>query len=240
VHYQPLIRFDDGSLAGAEALVRWLHPVRGLVAPADFIPLAEETGSIDEIGAWVLGEACRQVAAWDAAGIHVPRVSVNLSVHQVNHVDLVPLVASVLDETGIGATRLELEVTESMVMRDVERSSAVLRDLCALGITVALDDFGTGHSSLAKLTELPLHRLKIDRSFIRDVGFHQTGEAIINATVVLARSLGLVTIAEGVETAEQADFLRGAGCDIAQGYLFGRPVPAAEFAAQFSVGVDAA
>jgi len=233
VQYQPQVHFGDGSLAGAEALVRWNHPSRGVISPADFIPLAEDTGSIDEIGAWVLREACRQVAAWDATGLHLPRVSVNLSAHQLDHVDLASLVADALAAAGLEAIRLELEVTETMVMGDVVQSSAVLRDLCALGVAVALDDFGTGHSSLAKLSDLPLHRLKIDRSFVNELGVERSAEAIVRATVVLARSLGLESVAEGVETEAQAEFLRTTGCEIAQGYLYGRPLSPDAFLARF-------
>ena len=233
VHYQPQMRLDDGSLAGAEALVRWQHPERGLIAPGMFIPLAEEIGVIDEIGAWVMREACHQVAAWDAAGLHLPRVAVNLSAHQLGDAALAGRVSAALDAAAIAPERLELEVTESMVMRHVERSSATLADVTALGVDVAMDDFGTGHSSLAQLKHLPLRRLKIDISFIRDIGVNPTGEAIIRATVVLAKSLDLETVAEGIEHEDQARFLRGVGCDIAQGFFFGRPVPAAEFMASF-------
>jgi diguanylate cyclase (GGDEF)-like protein/PAS domain S-box-containing protein len=233
VHYQPQLRLDDGSLVGAEALVRWQHPGRGLISPGVFIPLAEDIGVIDEIGLWVMNEACHQVAAWDAAGLHLQRMAVNLSAHQLGDADLAGLVSAALDAANIAPERLELEVTESMVMLHVERSAATLAAVTALGVAVAMDDFGTGHSSLAQLKHLPLRRLKIDISFIRDIGVNATGEAIIRATVVLAKSLDLETVGEGIEHEDQARFLRRVGCDIAQGFFFGRPVPAAEFLATF-------
>jgi EAL domain-containing protein (putative c-di-GMP-specific phosphodiesterase class I) len=229
VHYQPQVRLADGCLAGAEALVRWQHPVRGLIAPDLFIPLAEEIGAIDQIGAWVLGEACRQVAAWDAAGLRLPRIAVNVSAHQVDHGDLVGLVSRALAVSGIAAERLELEVTESMVMRRLERSSALLQALREIGVSMSIDDFGTGHSSLAQLKRLQVRQLKIDMSFVRDIGVDPTGEAIIRATIGLAKGLGVETVAEGIELAHQGEFLRAAGCDLAQGYLYGHPVPASDF-----------
>ena len=229
VHYQPQFDFRDGSLAGAEALVRWQHPDRGLMPPGVFIPMAEDLGIIGEIGSWVLSEACRQVAAWEARGLRVPRVAVNLSAGQLTDAGLVPLIRAALDSAGLDPARLELEVTELMVMPDTERASLVLGEIRALGLELAMDDFGTGQSSLAQLKRLPLHRLKIDISFVRDIGVDQTGEAIIRATVAIARSLGLQTVAEGIERDEQATFLRLAGCDIAQGFLFGHPMPADMF-----------
>jgi len=240
VHYQPQLRLDDGSLAGAEALVRWQHPERGLIAPGVFIPLAEEIGVIDQIGAWVLGEACRQVGAWDTSGLRLPHVAVNVSAHQIDNGDLVDTVSRVLESSGIGPERLELEVTESMVMRRVERSSALLLALRAIGVAVSIDDFGTGHSSLAQLKRLLVRQIKIDMSFVRDIGVDPTGEAIIGATIGLARGLGVETLAEGIELEHQASFLRAAGCDIAQGYLFGRPVPASDFLERFGTKEDQA
>ena len=233
VHYQPQVRLSDGLLAGAEALVRWQHPERGLVGPAVFIPLAEEIGAIDQIGAWVLEEACRQVAAWDTAGLHLPRVAVNVSAHQIDHGDLVEDVSRALGASGIAAGRLELEVTESMVMRRLERSAQLLKSLREIGVSVSIDDFGTGQSSLTQLKRLAVRQIKIDMSFVRDIGVDQTGEAIIRATIGLARGLRVETVAEGIEQEHQAVFLRAAGCDLAQGYLFGHPVPASDFLAQF-------
>jgi len=225
VHYQPQVDMADRSLVGVEALVRWQHPKRGLVPPGEFIPLAEESGIIDEIGEWVLFESCRQMVAWQADGLLVPRVAVNLSAQQLEREDLAMTVGAALDAAGIGPERLELEVTESMIMRHAEAAATVLRDLRDLGVELAMDDFGTGYSSLAQLRHLPLRRLKIDISFVRDIG-HPSAEAIIRAIIAMARSLGLQTVAEGVEQEDQHAFLRDAGCDIGQGYLYGRPIPA--------------
>ena len=224
VHYQPQVALADLSLVGAEALVRWQHPDRGLVPPGEFIPLAEEIGIIGEIGEWVLAESCHQVAAWQVGGLLVPRVAVNLSAQQLERADLAVFVRAALEAADIGPERLELEVTESAIMRQSETAAAVLADLRGLGVELAMDDFGTGHSSLAQLRRMPLSRLKIDISFIRDIGKDPAAEAIIRAIVALARALGLETVAEGVERDDQASFLRRAGCDIGQGYLFGRPV----------------
>jgi len=227
VHYQPQVDLADRSLVGVEALARWQHPKRGLVQPDAFIPLAEELGIIGEIGEWVLAEACRQLAAWQADGLAVPRIAVNLSAQQLEREDLAMTVEGILDAAGIGPERLELEVTESMVMRHAETAATVLGHLRRLGVELAMDDFGTGYSSLAQIMRLPLSRLKIDISFVRDIG-HPAAEAIIRATIAIADSLGLQTVAEGVEREYQATFLRAAGCDLGQGYLYGRPVPADE------------
>jgi len=235
VHYQPQVDMADRSLVGVEALVRWQHPKRGLVPPGEFIPLAEESGIIDEIGEWVLFESCRQMVAWQADGLLVPRVAVNLSAQQLEREDLAMTVGAALDAAGIGPERLELEVTESMIMRHAEAAATVLGHLRDLGVELAMDDFGTGYSSLAQLRHLPLRRLKIDISFVRDIG-HPSAEAIIRAIIAMARSLGLQTVAEGVEQEDQHAFLRDAGCDIGQGYLYGRPVPAGEFRAAWGPG----
>ncbi len=229
VHYQPLVSFSDGALAGAEALVRWQHPERGLIPPGVFIPIAEELGIIGEIGEWVLRQACRQVASWDAAGIQVPRVAVNLSAQQLDRGDLATIVRSALEAAGVAPERLELEMTESMAVRRPELSAATLAELRGMGVDIAMDDFGTGLSSLGQLKRIPMDRLKIDLSFVRDIGVDAASDAIIRATIAFAGSLGLSTVAEGVERADQARFLAEAGCDVAQGYLYGRPMPADEF-----------
>ena len=240
LHYQPQIDFADGSLAGAEALVRWQHPELGLVPPGRFIPLAEEMGIIGEIGEWVLNEACRQMVAWAVEGFEVPLVAVNLSARQIDRDQIVEITAGALQRNGLAAERLELEVTESMIMREPERALDVLDGLRALGVALAIDDFGTGYSSLAYLRRLPLNRLKVDQSFVSDIGHDTNGEAIIRAVIALARSLGLSAVAEGVETQAQAAFLRAEGCDIGQGYLYDKPMPAASLRASWGRGRKAA
>ena len=223
LHYQPLVDPASAEVLGVEALVRWQHPVWGLVPPDRFIALAEEMGIIGEIGGWVLDAACHQLVRWDAAGLKIPRVSVNLSMQQIDRDGLVEQVQQTLQRSGLAASRLELEVTESMLMRDPEHSCGVLNALKALGTQLAMDDFGTGYSSLAYLKRLPLDRLKIDRSFVNDIGADTNDEAIIRAIIALARSLGLETVAEGVETELQADFIRREGANMAQGYYYARP-----------------
>jgi len=229
VYYQPQVSLSDGSLVGAEALVRWQHPDRGLVLPGLFITLAEDLGIIGEIGQYVLGSVCQQVSDWDALGMRLPRVGVNLSAQQLDEPDLATSIRDRLAACGLGTDRLELELTESMVVRNSHQVMATLASLRSLGIDLAMDDFGTGHSSLAQLQRLPLARLKIDIAFVRDIGVNRASEEIIRATIAIARTLGLETVAEGVELTEQADFLREAGCDVAQGYLYSRPLPAAAF-----------
>lgn len=228
LHYQPQLDLASGDLRGVEALVRWQHPELGLVPPGRFIVLAEEIGVIADIGSWVLDAVCKQLAAWDAAELRVPRASVNLSVKEIEDERLVARLFQTLKRHGLAASRLELEVTESMLMRDAERSCAVLTQLKTLGAAIAVDDFGTGYSSLAYLKRLPLDRLKIDQSFVRDIGCDRNEEAIVRAVVALARSLGLETVAEGVEETHQAAFLEREGCHLAQGYLYAPPLSASE------------
>jgi diguanylate cyclase (GGDEF)-like protein len=223
VHFQPKIDVQTGQLLGAEALLRWHSAELGEVPPARFIPLAEETGFIIELGFWVLCESCRQVAAWDAAGLHVPVVSINLSVKQLERGNFPELLRNVMRETGIAPHRLELEITESVVM-DVEDAFAMLDDLRALGVQLALDDFGTAYSSLSYLRRLPVQTLKIDCAFIAGIGKNRSDEAIVQAMVAISHSLDLSAVAEGVETVEQFEFLRRLGCEQVQGFLFGTPV----------------
>ena len=224
--YQPQIELSTGRLAGVEALVRWQHPELGLIAPARFIALAEDIGVIHNIGAWVLRTACAQMKAWIAAGFEVPTVAVNLSVKQLERADFVAQVEAVLSDCALDPTRLELEVTESMLMRDPARARAALTALKSLGTKLALDDFGTGYSSLSMLRLLPLDRLKIDRSFVHDIGHDVDDEAIVRAIIALADSLGLETVAEGVEEPNQLRFLRQQRVAIGQGYSYGMPMSA--------------
>jgi len=201
------------------------------VPPFLFIPLAEEIGIIGEIGLWVLEEACTQTMAWDEKGYHVPRVAVNLAVQQIESNQLPNQVMEVLQRTGLPAERLELEITESAIMSEPEKAAQALAEFQAMGIRLAIDDFGTGYSSLAYLKKLPLDRLKIDRSFVMDIGINDGDDIISRAIINLSNSLGMDTVAEGIEHPEQLEFLRREGCEIGQGYLFSKPLPAADLMA---------
>jgi diguanylate cyclase (GGDEF)-like protein/PAS domain S-box-containing protein len=223
LNYQPQIEIDSGVLIGVEALVRWQHPELGLVPPVKFIPLAEDTGYINQLGKWVLFESCRQMIRWQEAGLYVPKLAVNLSVKQFERGSIVSMVEGILKETGLEPHRLQLEVTESLIMNTGD-ALVFINDLHAIGVGLAIDDFGTGYSSLAYLKQLPVQTLKIDRSFIKDIATDASEEAIATAIIQLGKSLNLSVIAEGVETPEQAAFLLRQGCNLAQGYLFGRPV----------------
>jgi len=224
--YQPQLTLDANQVTGVEALIRWRHPELGLVPPDRFISLAEENGLINAIGEWVLRQACRQVRAWQRAGLPALRVAVNLSARQFQGRELLRTVAGALVDSGLAAQYLELELTESILMRDLEETIVTLRGLKALGVQIAIDDFGTGYSSLSYLKRLPLDRLKIDRSFIGDLGDNADDAVIIQAIISLGHSLGLTVIAEGVETVEQLAFLRDQGCDEIQGYWLSPPLPA--------------
>jgi EAL domain-containing protein (putative c-di-GMP-specific phosphodiesterase class I) len=229
--YQPQIELASRRVIGAEVLMRWRHPKRGLVPPASFIPVAEDSGLILPLGELVLRESCLQARQWyEEYGIDVS-VAVNVSAVQFRQEDFVDVVFRVLEETGLASERLELEVTESVVMQDVESVIQKMRILNARGIKVAIDDFGTGYSSLSYLRQLVLDRVKIDRSFVRDLPGNPDAAAIVRAIVAMGRSLGLRVIAEGVETEEQAKFLQSIECDESQGYLYAKPMVVNEFEA---------
>ncbi len=230
LYYQPKVTVATGAYCGAEALIRWHHPVRGLVPPLDFIPLAEETGLIRGIGAWALREACRQIAVWRDAGLPVRPVAVNVSAQQLTEGSLPQLIEDALHAFDLPSGCLEIELTESMLMRDPDQAVQLLAELAAIGVGVAIDDFGTGYSSLNYLKQLPLKSLKIDRSFVKDLVTDPRDRAIVQATIAMSKALGLSVVAEGVETTDQLAFLAAQGCDTAQGYMFAKPLPAADLA----------
>ncbi|GIZ53727.1 putative bifunctional diguanylate cyclase/phosphodiesterase [Noviherbaspirillum aridicola] len=229
LHYQPKASLRSGRIVGAEALLRWRHPLHGMVPPGQFIPLAEETGLILDIGAWVLEEACRQIAHWQERGLKVPPIAINLSSRQFDH-HLPMRVQAVLDQYGLGPERIRLEITETLLVRGPEQVIPIMNELAAMGVGLALDDFGTGYSSLAYLKKFPISTLKIDRTFVVGLPGEQNDCAIARAIVTMAQQLRQEIVAEGVETAEQMAFLRGLGCDQLQGYLFSPPVAADAFA----------
>ncbi|MDP2678556.1 MAG: EAL domain-containing protein [Rhodoferax sp.] len=231
LHYQPQVDLVTGSIIAAEALVRWQHPERGMVPPLDFIALAEETGLIVRLGEWVLVEACRQHRAWLDAGLAAGRIAVNLSPRQFSDPDLLPLVKRVLANTGLPPALLDLEVTESMAMQDVERAIELLEELACLGVRISIDDFGTGHSSLSYLQRFAVKTLKIDRSFVHEIAIDPQRAAITSTIIVMAHNLGMNVIAEGVETLAELNFLRRHACDEIQGYYFSRPLGAAQYQA---------
>ena len=233
VFYQPQVAMDSGRLLGAEALVRWRHPLKGLVAPADFIPVAEETGLIVALGEQVLRAACRQIADWQRRGLPPLTVAVNLSPRQFRQADLVATIAGILAETGADPARLELEITEGAAMQNADEAVAALRRLRAMGVGLAIDDFGTGYSSLSYLKRFPIDKLKIDRSFVQGVPDDGDDTAIVQAIAAMAGSLKLKLLAEGVESEAQRAFLESLGCAEAQGWLFGRALPAADFERTF-------
>ena len=215
----------DGEVIGFEALVRWHHPVRGLITPEVFIPLAEESGLIIPIGEWILREVCHEAASW-------PRplqIAINLSPVQFRHGDLAALVHTVLVESGLAAGRLELEITESVLIGDFARALSILRRIKALGVRIAMDDFGTGYSSLSYLQSFPFDKIKIDRAFIANVHRNSQSAAIIRAVIGLGRGLDLPVVAEGVETKEQLAFLTSEACQEVQGFLIGMPLPIAQY-----------
>ena len=228
LHFQPQMNLATGRIFAAESLLRWQHPQLGIVPPGDFIPLAEETGLIVDIGDWVLNAACRQNKAWQDAGLPPIVISVNVSARQFRERDWVSRVALALRESGLEARYLELELTESLIMQDVQQAIATMHELEALGVQLAIDDFGTGYSSLSALKRFPVKRLKIDRSFVMDIPADEDDKAITSAIISLAQELGMQVIAEGVETEAQVAFLRDNGCNEIQGYFVSRPVPAVD------------
>jgi diguanylate cyclase (GGDEF)-like protein/PAS domain S-box-containing protein len=230
LHYQPKINFATGAITGAEALLRWMHPKRGLIPPAQFISIAEDSGLIVPIGVWVLREACQQAQAWSDAGLPSIDIAVNVSALQLRDKEFVDELFAILDETGLDPLRLELEVTESALMRSAEFVAPVLRALKERGVRVAVDDFGTGYSSLSYLQEFTVDAIKIDQSFVRRITSFPDDTTIVSAIIRLGRSLKLQVIAEGVETAEELAFLKSQDCDEAQGFYFSRPMPAEQFA----------
>jgi len=240
VHYQPIVQLESEACIEVEALVRWQHPTRGLIAPLEFIPIAEETGLIIPLGLWVLEEACRHAAAWQLLYPSKPplQVSVNLSPRQFEHADLLTDVQRALEQAGLPPTSLRLEVTEGVIMRDTESSIRTLQKLKKLGIRLAIDDFGTGYSSLSYLKMLPLDVLKIDRSFVRGIGQNAEDDAIVQAIISLAKSLGLAVTAEGIETTQQAELLRKWFCEKGQGFLFARPLEATKISALLGAPKD--
>ena len=228
LYYQPVFRLDGAGLSGLEALLRWDNAALGRVPPGDFIPIAEESGLILQIGAWVLRQACTEINAWQEGGLMTGRVAVNVSALQFAQRDFPQFVASVLTETGLAPEKLELEITESLLMTDREWVCQALQQLKALGVTIAIDDFGTGYSSFSRLTDCPIDRLKIDRAFVRNINDNSSGAAVAAAMIAMARALGLEVVAEGVENVEQMLHLQEQGCHEAQGYLLSPPLSVAD------------
>jgi predicted signal transduction protein with EAL and GGDEF domain len=227
LHYQPQINLNTGKIVGMEALIRWQHPERGLIAPDRFIPLAEETGFICQIDEWVMRTACLQNRAWQLMGLPPMRIAVNLSGRQFLQANTVQTIAKILSETELNPEYLEIEITETVAMTDVKFTVSVLHQLQKMGIHISLDDFGTGYSSLWSLNNLPLNNLKIDKSFVADLLNGSSGATIVKVAIALGQGLNLQVIAEGVETAEQLAFLQSLQCDMGQGYFFSKPLSAA-------------
>jgi EAL domain-containing protein (putative c-di-GMP-specific phosphodiesterase class I) len=240
LYYQPKVSLESNAIIGVEALVRWHHPQRGLVPPAQFIPVAEERGFIVPIGRWVLREACSQGRAWHDARLKPIRVAVNISAMELRDREFVAEVRSTLTETGFDPTCVELELTETFLLQDSKSTTAVLHALKDLGVELALDDFGTGFSSLSHLKRFPIDVLKIDQSFVRDIATDADDASIVSAVISMGKSLQMRVVAEGVETREQLAFLQQQRCPEGQGYYFSRPVAAAEFTQLFARSVGSA
>ena len=237
LHYQPKINLRAGEISGAEALIRWTHPVRGPISPAEFIPVAEDSGLILPIGNWVLREACKQARAWLDAGLQLGTMAVNISAMEFRDDDFLDGVFSILKETGLQPQTLELELTESVLMKRTESTESILKALRANGVQLAIDDFGTGYSSLSYLRKFPVDALKIDQSFVRQITTSPDDTTIVTAVVSMGRSLKLRVVAEGVETAQELAFLQSLQCDQAQGYYFSRPVLPDKFAKLLQTGI---
>jgi diguanylate cyclase (GGDEF)-like protein/PAS domain S-box-containing protein len=237
VHYQPKINLTTGQISGAEALLRWRHPTRGLVPPAQFIPIAEDCGLILPIGKWVLREACRQARTWRDAGLTLPTMAVNISAIEFRNETFLQSVFSILEETGLDPRVLELELTESVLMQHAESTESILRALRARGVQLTVDDFGTGYSSLSYLRKFPVDALKIDQSFVRQISTAPEKTTIVTAVISMGRSLNLRVVAEGVETEEELAFLQAHQCDEGQGYYFSRPVPPRQFEKLLETGI---
>jgi EAL domain-containing protein (putative c-di-GMP-specific phosphodiesterase class I) len=237
LHYQPKVNLLTGVITGAEALLRWTHPTRGLISPADFIPVAEDCGLILLIGAWVLREACAQAKAWINSGLPAASMAVNVSAMEFRSEDFLDGLFAIVSETGIDPKSLELELTESVLMKHAGSTATILHTLRESGIRVAIDDFGTGYSSLSYLRKFPVDAVKIDQSFIRQISTAGDDTTIVKAVIGMARGLKLRVIAEGVETPEEAAFLRAYRCDEAQGYYFSPPVAAPQFSMLLTNGI---
>jgi diguanylate cyclase (GGDEF)-like protein/PAS domain S-box-containing protein len=238
IHYQPKISLKTGQITGAEALIRWTHPVRGPVSPAQFIPVAEDCGLILPIGNWVLREACKQARTWLNGGLPLSTMAVNISAMEFRDEHFLEGIFDILEETGLDSKCLELELTESVLMKRAESTESILKTLRARGVQVAVDDFGTGYSSLSYLRKFPIDALKIDQSFVRQITTAPDETSIVTAIISMGRSLNLRVVAEGVETQTELAFLQAHQCEEAQGYFFSRPVPAAQFAALLKTGVS--
>jgi diguanylate cyclase (GGDEF)-like protein len=230
LHYQPIVILDTGQIAGVEALLRWQHPVRGLVYPDQFVRIAEQCGLIVRIGRWVMREACRQARVWRNAGLPAFTMSVNVSATEFGDKDFLPGIRTILSESGMASHSLKLELTEGVLMKDLETTDVVLHALKEMGVQLAVDDFGTGFSSLSYLRQFPIDILKIDRSFVQQITDDAAGVGIVTAILGMGRSLGYTVVAEGIETETQKRFLKFHACEMGQGFLCGRPVPAAQIA----------
>ena len=236
LEYQPIVRLVSGEIVGVEALLRWQNPDQGLIFPDQFIQVAEQCGLIVQIGRWVLGEACRQASAWRESGLAAIIMSVNASTVEFSDKDFLPGLQQLLFDTGMKAGYLNVEVTEGVLMKDVEATASVLRELKAMGVKLTVDDFGTGYSSLSYLRQFPIDGLKIDRSFVHEINQGPRDNAIVNAIIAMGESLGYRVVAEGIETEAQKEYLRSRGCEFGQGYLFSRPVPAAQVESLLQTG----